>query len=190
MKRIAAFLVFTCIILQWSNSFAQNTDESAYISGHAGGNFAPDFDPGFAVGGAIGYKSGNHFRIEGEVAFRTNEVKGSNSILSQDVSALSLMGNAYFDFNFNSPLKPYIGAGVGFADVRSTIKILGVKFSENDTVFAYQLMAGLGYEISPKTTLTLGYRYFASGEDAEFNVQGFEERFESHEILVGFRLRL
>jgi opacity protein-like surface antigen len=58
-------------------------------------------------------------------------------------------------------------------------------------VGAVQLMAGLGYDISPKATLTFGYRYFTT-TDPDFALAGpgfFETEFNSHDFLFGARFR-
>ena len=202
MKWLAAFLVFICIAQLGSSAFAQNTNQGGYISGHIGGNSRPDaqttifgfgpgdltFDPGFVLGGAIGYDFGNNVRLEGEIAYRSNDVDGVVGG-SWNFSGLSFMGNGYYDINLNSPLKPYLGGGVGFALFRSEIEVFGATSGDDDTLLAYQLMAGLGYDINPKATITLGYRYFATAEDPTFSVQGFESEYSSHEFLLGARFR-
>jgi len=45
-------------------------------------------------------------------------------------------------------------------------------------------MAGIGFEINPSTTLTLGYRYFAS-TDPDF--EGIEATVGSHDFSLGAR---
>jgi opacity protein-like surface antigen len=53
-------------------------------------------------------------------------------------------------------------------------------------------MAGLGYDISPKATLTFGYRYFTT-TDPDFILATtggpFETEYSSHDFLFGARFR-
>ena len=76
---------------------------------------------------------------------------------------------------------------LGGANINGEITVLGG--DDNDTVFAYQFMAGIGFEINPKTTLTVGYRYFAT-TDPEFVLLGLPTEFtiSSHDFNVGARL--
>ena len=121
--------------------------------------------------------------VEGELPF-----KG-------DITTLSLMLNGVYAFEAG-PMRPYIGAGVGLArhDVSGdtqTATIGGVKFSiegasEDDIVFAYQAMVGVGYEVSETTEVRLGYRYFASG-DGDF--EGLKASYGTHNFEGGILVR-
>ncbi|MEM9234986.1 MAG: outer membrane beta-barrel protein, partial [Pseudomonadota bacterium] len=54
----------------------------------------------------------------------------------------------------NSPITPYIGAGigVGFVDVDYSPSGVGI-ISDDDTRFAYQAMAGASYAMTEQTAL-------------------------------------
>jgi opacity protein-like surface antigen len=60
-------------------------------------------------------------------------------------------------------LKPYVGGGIGWADVEVDGvyqgKTVGASFSESG--FAWQLGGGLHLPIDEKLTLGIGYRYFS-----------------------------
>ena len=155
------------------------------------------FDPGLNIGVALGQDFGN-YRAEFEIAYRgwdmdTGTVSGvvpgcpCTGSIDGDVSALSLMINGYYDFHSaDSPLAPYLGAGIGLASINADI---GLGADERDTVFAYQLMAGIGYDINPNTILTVGYRYFSTVTNPEFPILGVPVEFSvsSHEFNVGVR---
>jgi len=102
--------------------------------------------------------------------------------INGDVSALSFMVNGYYDFPVaNSPIAPYLGGGIGAAII--TVDFAG--FGDDSAVaFAYQFMAGIGFEINPSTTLTAGYRYFAT-TDPDFD--GEKATVESHDFSLGAR---
>ena len=168
------------------------TDTTLSISGI---EFAEiSFDPGLNFGGAFGYDFGDT-RAEFEIAYRGWDMDQGTILgvfpgcpctgsIDGDASALSFMVNGYYDFHLaDSPLFPYLGAGIGFASVNAD---LGLGADDSDLVFAYQLMAGIGYEINRTTTLTAGYRYFGA-RDPEFDSLGIpiEATIAAHEFSVG-----
>jgi opacity protein-like surface antigen len=173
-----------------------------------GGKGTAEWDPGFGLGVAMGYAFGN-FRVEGEVEYRSTDLdKAKVDAVEEEVvdddekynedravsladysladasssitlQTWSLMANAYYDVDLGYAVKPFIGAGLGLArhDISNT--------DEVDVVFAYQGTAGLGWDLSDKTTLELAYRYFLTS-DAEFDgVESME--YSSHNFTVGVR---
>ena len=111
---------------------AQAAEDGFYIGAAAGVNFAQDskfdlttasdpsasYDTGLTGLASGGYKFESGLRLEAELGYRTSdvdEVSGANG--DGDVSALSLMGNALYDFDLGSPITPYIGIGLGVAQV-------------------------------------------------------------------------
>ena len=85
------------------------------------------------------------------------------------------MANGYYDHDMGSPLRPYIGAGIGIVD--SEIEVAGFG-STSETDLAYQFMVGLGYDINPNVVLTGGYRFFGIAETDAPNI---------HEFVLGAR---
>ena len=189
-----------------------------YVSLQGGGSFLSDadfkdlgldgvprleteFDPGFNVGGSVGVAFANNFRIEAEVNFAQNDIDeftlvgGSLVAGDGDVDSLAFMGNAFYDFVIRPLWQAYVGGGAGVAIVSvNDAAVFGTLLpvaDDEDTVFAYQAGAGIGYAFSPSTTLTLDYRFFAT-EDPDFkDVIGdsFEAEYSRHDIRVGVRFR-
>ncbi|HBH44098.1 MAG TPA: cell envelope biogenesis protein OmpA, partial [Hyphomonas atlantica] len=64
-------------------------------------------------------------------------------------------------------------------------------FGDSDTGFAYQGLLGLGYKVSEKLTLDLGYRYKVA-EDLEFGGYNggtnYDADYTAHLATVGLRL--
>ena len=146
------------------------------------------YDPGFAIGAVGGYNFGAG-RIEAEIGYKvadTDEVTidglGTAS-LDGDLSVLSFMGNGYIDFPASPTVKPFLMAGIGMANIEAD---LDGSDEEDDTVFAYQVGAGVGFSLNKDVTLDLSYRYMGT-EDPEFD--GVEAEYNSHNFLAGLRVQ-
>lgn len=142
-------------------------------------------DPGFGFIAAIG-NGFDGLRGEVELAYRTNDldeisIGGLSRFANGDISSLAVMGNFLVDLPLSERVQPLLGAGIGLANVEADLDAFG---SENDTVFAYQAIAGIGFPLTHVTTLDLQYRYFAT-DDPEFD--GVEAEYETHNFFVGLR---
>jgi opacity protein-like surface antigen len=107
--------------------------------------------------------------------------------LNGDISSLALMINGFYDFNLGLPVTPFAGGGLGIARVRIDSDWLGVDSS--DTVFAYQLGAGLAFALNPQVNIDLQYRFFAT-LDPELKFQSgerFDTEYMTHNVMLGLR---
>ena len=152
-----------------------------------------NFDIGYDLSGALGYHWGL-FRVEGEMTYAESdidevEVLGIEVNSSGDVNSLGFMANVFKDFEISDVWQVNLGGGIGYAIVSiNDASVVGIPLADDeDSVFAYQLGTGIDYQMSPATTLSLDYRYFAT-LDPEFNaVDGspFEAEYDSHIIRLG-----
>ena len=153
--------------------------------------FGLDYKKGLDVDAIIGYDFGI-FRLEGELGGKRAklndlEVDGAfiddlntnlnlpdvdcgtadtcDPLLALDdtdfdldgkVTVLSGMINALFDFGNEDGLSFYAGPGFG----RARVKVAGLK----DSAWAWQLVAGVRYAVSPNIDIGLKYRYFRTGK--------------------------
>jgi len=203
------FFALSCLFLFLFSSVAFASDgvntQGLYIGGRLGVAFLNDstlseegfpytidaeFDPGVVIEGAVGYDFGM-FRLEGEMGYQVNDLDkfsadGVSVSASGDFDALSFMVNGYLDFENQTAFTPYIGAGIGYANVAANdISVGGYALSdEDDNVFAYQFGAGVGYSVTKNWIIDLAYKYFAT-EDADF--EGTKVEYNSHNITVGIR---
>jgi opacity protein-like surface antigen len=186
----------------WNKSTVKQ-DQGFYIGAIGGLNLLSDsslnigvtvdisYDPGYAFGGILGYDFGM-LRLDAEIAYRDNDIDIVGLPADGSVSALSYMINGYFDIPTHLAVKPYLGGGVGFATVSfndASISGLASVADDSASVFAYQLSAGLGFEINHTTTLSLGYRYFGTEDPKMADTSGasFTTEYQSHEINIGIR---
>ena len=157
-------------------------------------------DAGHTVSGAIGMVFRDGYRIEFEVANQINDFEnisgtevevGTFSISGVDISVTTFLANAYKDFNITEKLSTYVSGGIGLAygelDATAgqiTVGATTVPFTDgstyDDTVFAWQLGTGLGYDLTKEITLDLGYRYLGTGDFSE-------DDFGSHNVTAGIR---
>lgn len=176
------------ISLSGGLNFLQENDFSYDIGGFGSGTGSVDFDGGFVIEGAVGLAFDNiPVRTEIELSVQQNDVDqfnfdglGSTSGDGSDQRTLAFMWNGYFDIKTDSSLTPYILAGIGGADLDD---------EDIDTLFAFQLGAGVGYALNENVILDLKYKYFMT-EDYEI-VDGADkieaDGLTSHQVQFGVR---
>ncbi|HFA8289807.1 TPA: outer membrane beta-barrel protein [Neisseria gonorrhoeae] len=137
---------------------------------------------------------------------KNNNKKKTENQENGSFHAVSSLGlSAVYDFKLNDKFKPYIGARVAYGHVRhsidSTKKITAgaggagspVRPSYKSTQDAHHqsnsirrvglgVIAGVGFDITPKLTLDAGYRYHNWGRLEN-------TRFKTHEASLGVRYR-
>ncbi len=167
-------------------------------------SWANDAETGFIIGGAVGLHL-NQFmdglRAEVEVAYRQNVVDGvfSSSVgtipgvgtLEIDQSSFSVLANLWYDFNLGG-VSPYFGGGIGWAESQidgRSIELTPVPFDFKDNGFAWQLGAGVNFDVSPNVKLGVGYRYFVGpdvtvGSVDPFNSATSDVDNENHSAIV------
>ncbi|MEE8268424.1 MAG: porin family protein [Nitrospinaceae bacterium] len=204
MKHIFGLVIGVLVLLMTAQAWAQAQPRGLYLSGNIGFGIRPDADitgpggpfspfendPAFVINGAIGVELNPMFRVEGEIGLHYNTADQGGSGIDWTFRTISFMGNGYFDIPTNSPVRPYIGAGVGFAAVNLESDAFGFTSDDSDVVGAFQLMAGLGFDFSPKATFTFGIRYFTTADPNFSTFSGpIETEFTSYDFLFGARFR-
>lgn len=135
-----------------------------------GGQLGYRLDNGFRVEAELAYSQYNVKTHKGVTVGGTNIDAVDSAILTRGAASttnptvgavvgngkfgrvknLGGFANAYYDFNNAGSFQPYLGGGVGFQQVDINYSpsnvVIGVG---KKTVFAYQLMAGATYKISP-----------------------------------------
>lgn len=125
--------------------------------------------------------------LSGSISDGINTYSGSIPITRADLADLGLdfdnriniySVNAYYDFDTKSALRPYVGFGVGLADIQHA----------EDNEFVYSLHAGLNYDISKSTYLgaRVGW-YRISGPTDKLGVAYESVKATTYGINVGYR---
>ena len=212
------------------NPDAFNPDPSTPLDctrdGSEGDTWTNPFDGGTGIlaGFSLGYRLGS-FRGEGEYFYRTtthdsrSDTRGLAPSIQRkvgeeleildgrvdDVLSHNFFANLYYDFHTNSRFTPYVGVGVGVAQVSldyfsrwkrhtdpAKITTFNDKNSQNvpcqpdpmsmglcsrlagtttiadrkltDTLFGYQILAGVDYRVSDPVSIGLKFRWADFGE--------------------------
>lgn len=107
----------------------------------------------------------DQWRVAMEVGMRQskiNEGKTTNNLIKEaynKLNALSGMINVYYDYALTDECSLYLGLGAGIAKVSFVTKNAN-KVETGKTVFAWQAMAGVSYDINENWTVIAGYRLF------------------------------
>lgn len=173
-------------------TFPQNEDFDLNGRGGEGSiNSGLDYDQGYALGVAIGYDMNPNLALEGEYMYRNAEGRLTNTDSGKEkTESNAWMVNALYKFNglgATGQFKPFAGAGIGIADLDVGTEVGDLN---GDYQFAYQLIAGVGYEVTPQWTLTGEARYFGVNDQTyENDVIDFKAPYHTFDILFGAAYR-
>ena len=140
---------------------------------------------GFAVGGVIGYDFVGP-RVELEGVYRQNQTNLSTSntftnfgTVGTQIAQLGILANLLYDFAPGSTITPYVGAGagVGFVDGTSSL---------SSTVFAYQGIVGLGWNVDTNFRVNLDGRYYGTSNPTVNGVAWSNNNFS---VMLGLQLK-
>jgi len=180
------------------------------VGGTSLGSFSSSFSAGFGAGAYFGY-AGVFFpnlRFQGEAIYRQHNASSftgpflgpPSTTLSATgaVKSLGLMTNLIYDFNNSTRWTPYVGAGIGGANVKlsnvGVPSLTSFTFSNSQWEFAYQAIGGIKYSFNSNWSASLDYRYFAT-IDPTFTatVAGMPTsvttQYSTHNVLLGIAYR-
>jgi len=194
-----------------------------YYALRGGGGFSEDmgleneltidaFDPGPTAALAVGYQLTPRFRVELEGGYRFNRVEVielgpeiGEDAATGDVSALSLMANAFFVFKPEALIRPFIGIGAGVVRADFDIEVFGfcanlvcgperreLFVDASDTAAALQVMAGAEVIINQRLKFTADYRYLNSARMSVSRPDGdiFRGNMRNTSVVMGLRFAL
>ena len=170
---------------------ANVSDSSVYVSVKGGLNIGSVKADGekfsedtFSVNAALGGKivDFSNGALRGEVEYTYNEdLKDKGAEYGSDL----LMANLYYDFDINSFVTPYVGAGLGVAF--NDDKYAGN--SDDGTSCAYSFSAGLNIPVNNMVSFDLGYRYLnMTSSDLAPGGNDVKVKPYSHQVLAGIRV--
>ena len=150
------------------------------------------FDNGLMGSLALGYDYGSNWRSEIELSRRTNDLDTvAGATAAGKLQATSLMANAIYDFDINSPVTPYLGAGLGFSQVKlkNASPFGASSINDSDRALALQGIAGLSFAVNESIDLFADYRYFTTRDLDMSTAAGTAASFDTdaHSVMAGLR---
>ena len=185
-----------------------------------------DVDDTWMLGGGVGYQVTDYFRVDATIdhyfqtSFNGSSATGATTCTltgatvcdfsdNADLSVTTYMMNAYMDLGTYSKITPYVGFGIGAAQLHWTdlinteICVTGCAtsvatshYGEADLRFAYSLHVGASYDIDANWKWDAGYSYthiesgpmfhFEAG-NANTGRQGYDQGLEIHAFKLGLR---
>ena len=191
MKKVLA----TLVALSLPAIALADDNRGFYVQGDVGHSTLKTSDEGgktsskgFSPRLSAGYDFGD-FRVAADYTHyktRKDHEQGPSYTLDSKIKLQSVGVSAIYDFDLNSPVKPYVGARVGLnrfsyddddrrADYHAT-----ETFRKTKTGLG--VLAGVGYNINQNVALDAGYRYNHWG-----NFDGM--KIHTHEVSAGVRVK-
>jgi opacity protein-like surface antigen len=181
-----------------------------------------EFSTGGIFGLGLGYQFNNWLRVDITGEYRSSSVFNSFEIVNFGGTLLPehnrliksewvVLGNIYADLGTWYSITPFIGAGVGTANVRLsgfTDTVIadsgGNPVNANNSApvgsrwnLAWAVHAGLAYRITPLATIEFAYRYLNLGDGKTGVITGFDgspqgtsyelKNIDSHDLKFGVR---
>ena len=191
MKKVLA----TLVALSLPAVVLADDNRSFYVQGDLGHSTLKTSDEGGKVSSkgfsprlSAGYDFGD-FRIVADYTHyktRKDHEQGPSYTLDSKIKLQSVGVSAIYDFDLNSPVKPYVGARVGLNrfsyddDDRREGYHATETFRKTKTGLG--VMTGVGYDITQNVALDAGYRYNHWG-----NFDGI--KVHTHEVSAGVRVK-
>ena len=160
--------------VNWLLNFTANTNIPAFPT------VSVTPQTGWAAGGVIGYDFVGP-RVELEGVYRQNQLNIGvpGTAINNQVGQLGIMANLLYDFMPGSVITPYIGAGAGVGFVDSNASL-------GSTVFAYQGIIGLGWNVDTNFRVNLDGRYYGTSNPS---VNGQTWTNNNFSIMLGLQLK-
>ncbi len=192
MKKVLA----TLVALSLPAIVLADNNRGFYVQGDVGHSTLKTNDEGgktsskgFSPRLSAGYDFGD-FRVAADYThYKTwkDHEQDSSHTLDSKIKLQSVGVSAIYDFDLNSPVKPYVGARVGLNHVSFDTK----EYGSSDSIEHYEtrktktglgVMTGIGYDINQNIALDASYRYNYWGKFDDVKVH-------SHEVSAGVRVK-
>ncbi len=125
--------------------------------------------------------------LNGDASKKFVDVEGDPT--KATVKTESLFLNAYYDIPTGMAVKPYVGAGIGYARLKGKLKWEDESLTIKKNKLAYQVGAGVSYELTQNWAIDAGYRYIDYGKFTKRDEDGEKMKWtaDSHNFYLGVR---
>jgi len=110
----------------------------------------------------FGYRVNKYLRAD--VSGQYRDIKMTDDFKPFKVKCVTAMANVYLDGTNYSPLTPYVTAGIGAGAINAEYKFSSKKKSFALTNMAFNVGAGMQFQIDHNIGIDLGYRYVDFGK--------------------------
>lgn len=150
----------------YGGAFYASADQDDFDFGTALGTVTTTVDDGSGLGFVLGRELGS-FRYELEWSMRDFDVRdhilGGAALPGPtgEIDATTYFFNGYYNFNAEGRVSPFLGAGVGYADAELDdfgVAPVPAVLSDDDSGFAWQLIAGVDFKLNENARLFVDYR--------------------------------
>ena len=157
----------------WTSNLTYTTDSGGcyypYYCNYPNYYNALTYDVGYSAGAQLGFATGNGPRFEFEYNYRDNGAStiatvGGTQGATGNLTSTNYMLNFLYDFDTGSQWVPYVGLGLGMADIKannihsSNTSANGSYLSGGGNEFAVQFIFGAEYQVSDKFGITIDWR--------------------------------
>lgn len=199
--RTAIIAAAATVLTALGGGSADAQQAPSYVQAHGGAFFVTadegellgldievDYDPGFALGALFGQRIGPNLAFEAEFTYHANDVDSFEVVLGDagitapieddpiDADVFTLMANAVYRLPVQGlRFTPYVGGGIGYADVWDEDDI--------DGTFAYQVKVGADVPMGANT-FGVEARYLGT---SDFETEGTELDYGGVGILATYK---
>lgn len=198
MRKTILLLVTSLLVIGTTDAQSQETlvDDSCYTEDKCsvynayfygkifgGPNFLQDttidgnsaqYKTGYMIAGSMGYRWSCGLCLEGEYAFRRNNIEEIQFIQQGSSNQGYLETSSYmanllwdlpfcFDWSDYCNTRTFMGVGIGYDLPQMSASNSRVDFEQWWDSFSWQLMAGIAYPIFGNTEVTLEYKFHQGG---------------------------
>lgn len=119
-----------------------------------------------------------------------SRILSNNYSYTNTIGSQTLFVNGYYDFYNSTQVTPYLTAGLGTSWLRSSGNIAGLSTGSNTEVnLAWNIGAGINFNLSETIGIDLGYRYASLGK-AKTGLSStgmIETNTAMHQLMMGLR---
>ena len=151
--------------------YALGTTLSGSITTPAAGTLSIPLGGGYNIGATVGAEFLPNLRGEVEFSYSshptgstaTATISGTTTSIgvSGSVGTAYLLGNIWYDVDTGSAFTPYVGAGLGLADIMPNVTFAApgsFSYQTSSLSLAGQFGAGVKFKVADNVSLDLGYR--------------------------------
>ncbi len=149
-------------------------------------SFHSQYDKDMGFGGVLGYDFAGVTRLELAVRQFENDIEEFSDsqappdVITGEAKSTAVIGNLWFDFNRDARWRPYIGFGVGAANIE--------KGDFDEDTFVKQVGLGVNVDLAKNWILDIGYRYM-DADEVEYDTSRGELETEYTTNVLAFGLK-